>query len=239
MVSLVRLRPDDRWGVIHQYSLDAARKWGVPGVRCSVCGATWSQSGSVYPELDVSSFPGRERLLSGRPVPVADYLSLRNSLRDFLGTEKPLPPGSEFGPLVGTHKGEVGDVTWLNPWTPLLTSKTLGKLRERGVDLRTWRAEISQDGHPLDLREPEASLSIDALPLEPQQREPCQACGRTGLRFQDLRGLTEPREAADFYRARNFPTLVLVSQRLADVLKDIRASNVIFEIPFSGESVRL
>jgi hypothetical protein len=76
VVDLVELVPDDSV----DYSIDASHEWGLPGVRCDVCGATWGKVGVSYPTADLSSLPNSERFTDVSPVTWGEFVCGRQGL---------------------------------------------------------------------------------------------------------------------------------------------------------------
>src|SRR5581483_3180819 len=101
-------------------SVEAVHKWGLPGIICPVCGATWALSGVAYPSVDVGSLADPSPYTSYSPVPLDRFLELRREVFPLVPDGRAPPPGTQFGPLVGKLLGEVGDFAWVNPWTMLL-----------------------------------------------------------------------------------------------------------------------
>lgn len=220
-MSLYRIGPDDSdRGPANRYELDAAHEWGLPGVRCPACGATWAMAGPAFPALDPSGLPSAGKYRDGWPVTPEELEALRRPLLPLLPGGYVPPPGTQFGPLVGKARGAFEDFVWVNPWTLLLGREALTKLREAGVRLPAAVAPRLKfrGGAPAELLElqvePAGELAEESFA---EAGRPCPACGRDGRRPErfivDARSLPS---GVDIFRVRNFPTLILVTGAFAE-----------------------
>jgi uncharacterized double-CXXCG motif protein len=230
------LRPEDlsrRTG-----DVNAAHRWGLPGVHCPTCGATWSDGSDAYPSVDLSSQPERKEFEVPRPEPFAEFVRLRELVRPYVPPGVPLWPGTVFGPLVGTASGTFGSFCFQNPWTLLALRETLERLQPEGLrGLKGCRTELRfRKKNPPELLElelhPFGLLHPDCLP--PDLQPPCETCGR-----QDFTRPEEPTlEAAslpthtDLFRLAGFMTMLIATERFADAVRRLDLSGIVFrEIP--------
>lgn len=218
--------------------LNARRRWLLPGARCSTCGATWSASGHQYPAVDLSQLPERGELEKPRPEPFPEFARLRERVRPLAPPDARLPPGTGFGPLVGTAHGDLGPLTWQGDYLLLLRRDTLERLRAEGIrgllgcptELR-WRQQ-----HPPELLElqiePHGRLHPDCLP--PDLPPPCATCGRLGLRLPELPILEAASLPAnlDLFRIGNFATVIVGTEQFMDAARRLELDGITFrELP--------
>lgn len=219
-------------------SVNAAHKWGLPGVHCSACGATWSDGADAYPSVDLSGLPDHEEFEEPRPEPFEEFARLRERVRSLVPPHLPLGPGTEFGPLVGSAMGSFGQLHLPNPWTLLARREAVEKLREagpRGVKGCPMEVRFRQKNHPdlLELElEPHGALHPDCIPSD---REPlCTTCGRDAFRRPDeplLERASLP-EHLDLFRLAGYTTMILCTERFHDAVQRVALDEVVFrELP--------
>lgn len=114
-------------------TIDAAHQWGLPGVHCPTCGATWAGGFDAYPSVDLSGLPNRHEYEEPRPEPFEEFARLREQVLPLLPPGTSLKPGSSFGPLVGAGTGSFGSFCFQNPWTLLVRPEALAKLQAEGL----------------------------------------------------------------------------------------------------------
>ncbi len=223
----------------HTGYANAIHKWALPGLRgCPGCGATWSSTGHEYPGLDLSSLAEREDLVKARPEPFNEYSRLRELIQPFAPAGSALPPGTEFGPLVGTALGSFGPFCFQNAWTLLVQHDVLERLLAEGVrGLKGCRTELRfrQKKAPelLELQiEPHGLLHPDCIP--PQERVPCTTCGRQGFSLPDepiLDAVSLPTEL-DLFRLANFSTVIVATERFKEAVQRLELGEIVFrELP--------
>ncbi len=109
-----RLREDTTAG--YTGGISAKSKWGLPGVKCPNCGATWADSAISYPCVDLSQHPHRAEFEEPRPEPIEEFERLREQVRPLVPEGLPLDPGTLLGPAVGTAQGRFGPFCFETPW---------------------------------------------------------------------------------------------------------------------------
>lgn len=217
---------------------NAAHKWGLPGARCAACGATWASSGHMYPAVDLSRLPERGEFETARPEPFPEFARLRELVRPLAPPSAKLPPGTEFGPLVGTARGDLGPVTWQGDYLLMLRRDALDRLQAEGVrGLLGCRTELRfrQKTPPelLELQiEPHGRLHPDCLP--PDLPPPCATCGRVGFRLPEepiLDAASLPIEL-DLFRVGNYATVIIGTDRFMDAVLRLELPGIAFrELP--------
>ncbi len=207
----------------------AERRWSLPGLEdCPGCRATWAGV-LVYPAVDLSELAGASELEDARPEPFNEYTRLREWVRPYCPPDVPLEPGTAFGPLVGSARGRWGPLT-LDMETLLVREDVLQVLAEMelGGIVPVWprfRRPPSPRVAELALR-PRGRLHPDCLP--PERPDPCSICGRREWTLPPHRWLDPASlpEDLDVFRLEDAPTLVIVSERFADVLGRLEPSDV-------------
>ncbi|NMO20859.1 hypothetical protein HPC49_30085 [Pyxidicoccus fallax] len=199
---------------------NAAHKWGLPGVSCPDCKATWAGSGLDYPAVDLSGHSVAKKLSKAYlEEDFEEFERLREQVRALLPPGHPLLPGTTFGPLVGKARGPFSALIHQSPGTLLIQPDALELLQREGLrGLRGCRTEMrfSPKGIPemLNLHiEPSGLLHSDCIPRGTPP--PCPKCGRHGFRLPDepiLDAASLP-DDLDLFRLRNFATLLIVTER--------------------------
>lgn len=228
-------KPDDSgWGKEHDYIIDAVHARGLPGVICPLEGA-WAITGINYPTVDVALIDSRVGELPVHPIPIEDYRDLVVKIEPITGPERPLRPGTNFGPLRGTMRGLLGDFAWVTSWTMLVRRSAYQELLSAGFSLDGAEAKISavfapacefEDGSTEPLVELEARCKVALANLP--SRELCPGCGRLPL--------TKPKgivlEAASYdsalplQRIVEMPTYLVVNDELGEFIRSRGFSNI-------------
>ncbi|MFP2958637.1 double-CXXCG motif protein [Myxococcus sp. 1LA] len=220
----------------HRGDFNAAHRWRLPGLAaCPGCGATWSSSGHMYPAVDLSGLPEQDLFLKARSVPFAEFTRLREQVRPLAPSTATLPPGTRFGPLVGTAQGDLGPLTWQGSYLLLLRQDTLAQLQAEGVRrLMGVRAELRfRQKHPPELwelqLEPGGLLHPQCLP--PELAPPCKTCGRLGLRLPDapiLDGASLPTDR-DVFRLGNYATVLVGTETFMGAVRRLGLEGIHFQ----------
>lgn len=217
---------------------DAGHKWGLPGVICPSCGATWGSSGSQYPGVDLSQLLEREEFEVARAEPFHEFARLRELVRPLAPPQAKLPPGTEFGPLVGRASGKFGPFTWQGDILMLVLPDVLQRLQAEGLrGLLGCRTELRfRQKNPQELLElqiePRGRLHPDCIP--PDVPPPCTLCGRQGFRLPDepiLDAASLPTDL-DLFRVGNFATVIVGTERFKDTVQRLELDGILFrELP--------
>lgn len=231
-MKLFEIGPDKRnWGRLYEYQIEASHKWGLPGLRCSVCD-TWATVGPAYPQVDVSGLPNASRYSERSPVSSEELEILRKPLSQLLPPGSDLPPGTDLGPLIGRATGQFGDFAWCF-WWMLARPATVSKLKEENLNLpAAVPAQLrfkSQDSVSLLEFAVECQVNLDPESLSMREEE-CSVCGRKPWRL--LNGLVVKKssipENLDLFKPREFPTRILATERFADVIRSLRFTDITF-----------
>lgn len=232
---LFHAKPDDvRWGRIYKYDINAAHKWGLPGVKCSACGSTWATTGIEYPAVDLSILPTAYRYRDRRPVSIEELNDLRLPIVPLLPPNAILNPGTDLGPLVGKAWGKFGDFAWLAPWTMLMRREVYEKLSSYGVQLpiegMAPELKFRSKSFP-DLVEPQieplANLVSDSF--LPSESFSCLACGRDSRKLERfiVDGNSVPNHV-DLFRTRDHPTYILATELFVNAVQKLSMTDILF-----------
>ncbi len=218
--------------------ISATHRWGMPGIHCPTCGATWSDGSDAYPSVDLTDLPEREEFERPRPEPYAEFARLREVVRPLMPEGVPIEPGTKMGPLVGTASGPFEAFDFLNPWTMLIQREPLQQLQAEGVrGLKGCRTALRfRRKHPPELLEleihPHGQLHTDCLP--PDRAPPCSTCGREGFRLPEeplLDAASLPAHT-DLFRVGNWTTVIIASERFEVAVRRLGLKGIVFrEIP--------
>ena len=167
----------------------------------------------------------------------ARFEHLRSVVRPLFPSGTLLPPGTEFGPLVGKAWGSFGPFAWLNPWTLLVRREVLEQLQAqhlRGLKGCPTALRFPQK-QPPELLEleflPRGLLHSDCLPERPA---PCERCGRDAFSLPErlLLDATSLPNDLDLFRLANFATLLVATEGFAEAVRRMGPSDVSFrELP--------
>lgn len=228
------LSADDSTG--YTGNVDAAHKWGLPGVHCPTCGLIWSGGSEAYPAVDLSVLPEKKLFEKARPEPFEEFARLRELVRPLVPMGMPLKPGSGFGPLVGPASGTFGQLFMQNGWTLMVRREALERLQAAGVrGLLGCPMEVrfrSKKNPPelLELQiEPHGRLHDDCLP--PDRPPPCPTCERQGITLPKPFILHSPSQPShlDVYRLRDFPTVLIATERFVEAARRLELDGVTFQ----------
>jgi len=206
--------------------------WNAPRV------ASPGGAGHDYPGVDLSQLPERGAFETARAEPFSEFARLRELVRPLVPPNAPLPPGTNFGPLVGTARGDFGPFTWLGSSRLLVRREALDRLLGEGVrGLLGCRTELRfRQKRPPELLEPQMEphgrLHPDCfLPAVPS---PCSTCGRLGLRRPDeplLDAASLPTDL-DLFRVGNFATMIVGTERFRATVRRLDLDGLTFrELP--------
>ncbi|PTL77501.1 double-CXXCG motif protein [Vitiosangium sp. GDMCC 1.1324] len=221
--------------------VDASHKWGLPGIICPACKATWSGGSKAYPSVDLTPVVALGDFEKARPEPAEEYERLRELVRPLLPPGAVLDPGSGMGPLVGSAQGRFGSLVSPYPWWLLVRREALEKLQAEGLrglkGCRTqlrFRQRASPELLELELL-PVGCAHPDCLP--PGRKPPCTRCGRLGLILPHdlvLDATTLPSNL-DVFRLRDFSTVIVCTEPFVDACQRLGLDGVTFRpLPTKG-----
>ncbi|HEX8439644.1 double-CXXCG motif protein [Archangium sp.] len=228
-----RIRKDRASG--YTSAIDAAHKWGLPGViACPACKATWSDNSRAYPSVDLNPVASLADFEKARAEPIEEYERLCELVRPFLPLGALLEPGAGFGPLVGKAQGRFGPLVLSpSPWWPLVQREALEKLQAEDLSgLKGCRTELR-----FRQRNSPELLELELLPvgrahpdcLPPNRKPPCLRCGRFGLTLPDdllLDAGTLPSHL-DVFRLEDF-SVIVCTERFVEACQRLGLDGVAF-----------
>jgi uncharacterized double-CXXCG motif protein len=205
---------------------DYGHQWGLPGVECSVCKATWSSTGGAYPSVDLSHLPLEEqkKYLPRVEKNYEEFERLREQVRPLVPAGVPLKPGTDFGPLHGSARGEFGPLVLFFAWELLMRREPLERLQAEGLrGLKGCRTALRfRKKNPPELLEmellPRGRLHADCLPERPP---PCSQCKRDGFKWPEeplLDAATLPQDL-DLFRLAGFMTRIIATERFVEAVR--------------------
>jgi uncharacterized double-CXXCG motif protein len=214
--------------------IDAAHKWGLPGVRCPICNSWWSTVGLEYPSVDLTNFPEEKLYREARSESLSEFLKLKQKIANAFPQLTMLKPGAEFGPSVGKAIGKRFDgFVWRAWWTICLEANALEKLKGNALSLpNSVKAELR-------FKKEEQEIFEFDLPLKGKltngiyddiQSKYCNTCGRDSASKPDeilIEHLSLPTDI-DIFRVSNFTTIILVTDKFVETVTNLGIKGAIF-----------
>ena len=228
---IFQVEPDrDRWP--GPYDIDGKHTWGLPGVTCPSCRATWASVGTIYPSVDLSALPNEQRFRTppwknARPVPLEVLNELRRPILPLMPDGSVPPPGAAFGPFEGRGKGIPSHLAWPVPWIMLVRREASEPLIRAGIRLsalvpsaiRFDRKDVPEllevEAHPI------ARLAAPSLPAD--GAPPCEGCGRRAISMPNrfvLERSSVPRDL-DLFRGKEPTTYFFATERFAEAVLNL------------------
>jgi uncharacterized double-CXXCG motif protein len=201
-------------------------KWGLPGVHCPACNATWAATGDAYPSVDLSHLPAQEqkKYLPRVEEDYAEFERLREQVRPLVPPGVHLWPGTDFGPMNGSAQGEFGPLVVVNPWELLMRPEPLERLQAEGLrGLKGCCTALRfRKKNPPELLEmellPRGCFHPDCVLERPL---PCPKCERRGLKGPEepiLDAATLPQDL-DLFRLADFKTMIIANERFVEAVR--------------------
>jgi uncharacterized double-CXXCG motif protein len=214
--------------------IDAAHKWGLPGVQCPICNNWRSNVGLEYPSVDLTNFTDEKFYRKARSEPLSEFLKLKQEIAGAFPQLPMLKPGATFGSSVGKAVGRRFDgFVWRAWWTICLEASALEKLKNSGLSLpNSVKAELK-------FKKEEQEIFEFDLPLKGKltngvydsiQLKYCDACGRDSASKPDeilIEHSSLPTDI-DIFRISNFTTIILVTERFVKTVTDSGIKGAIF-----------
>jgi uncharacterized double-CXXCG motif protein len=214
--------------------VEATNKWGLPGVHCPACDATWG-AGFSYPCVDLTPVAALADFEEARPEPIEEYERLCELVRPLLPPGALLEPGTTFGPSIGKAQGRFGQFVMNYSWILMVQREALEKLQAEDLrGLKGCRAELrfrqrnSPELFELEIL-PKGRLHRDCLPSDYQP--PCSRCGRSFIPLPDdlLLDATSLSRELDLFRLEDFSQVIVCTKRFADACKRLGLDGVVFQ----------
>jgi len=222
-------------GAGHTGYCRAKSRWGLPGVHCPKCGATWADAATAYPCVDLSDLPERAEFEKARPEPIEEFERLRELVRPLAPLGAPLPPGTNFGPSVGSAQGKFGPFYFDYAWILFMRREAMESLRAEGVrGMEGGKPELRfrQKSNPPELLElqliPHGLLHPDCLPSRPPA---CTRCELDSFQLPNnlLLDAASLPEHTDVFRLANFATVLVGNERFKDAVERLKLDGIRFE----------
>lgn len=221
--------------------IDGSYKWGLPGVICPVCRATWGGGSIAYPSVDLTPIAALADFENPRAEPIEEYERLRTLVQPLLPPGALLEPGTPLGPFHGQYRGRFGQFVAPDPWWLLARREALDALQAHNLSgLKGCRAllQTRQTGLPelLELEIlPHGRLHPNCLPAK--RAPPCPRCERMGLSLPDellLDSETLP-EHLDLFRLEDFSSVMVCTERFFTCYQQLGLDGIVFQ-PLSASS---
>jgi uncharacterized double-CXXCG motif protein len=212
--------------------LDAALKWGIPGIDvCPSCGGeSIAVMGLEYPCVDLSSLPARDLSILEEPqqTPFSEYERLREAVRPY-APNTILEPGASFGPLIGKGSGWFAEI-YRGLWIMCLRVEAMQQLSDagiRGMQACPIQVEFTRRGIELV----NLQFEINGRFHVPGRKPPCPQCGD---RFLDevpeplsLDRATLPTHV-DIFRLLDAPAYIIANERFVDAARSLHLEGATF-----------
>ena len=219
----------------HTGQINASHKWGLPGLSCSTCGATWSGSASAFPSVDLTSLPERAAFETARPEPFEEFVRLRELVRPLVPPGTQLLPGAEFGPLEGTASGSFGPLFLQSSWMPLIRREAWERLQATELQgLQAFPTQLRfRQKNPPELLELEIAAHGRLHPdcFLPEAPTRCPQCGRLEARRPEnmlLETASLP-EQRDLFRLTDFETTLIGTERFVEAVQRLGLEGAAFQ----------
>lgn len=219
----------------------------LTGVDCPVC-TQWG-GGFRYPTIECAEVTalgqgiGRflqkgnmdSRRKMPRPMTVAEYASVKSMLKPLLGPNRPVMPGTSFGPIKGEMRGPVHDFTWSAGTALFVKESVFRDIRDAGfpvagacadLTFKTYsgRRWLRNEGPGEPLVELEVPPTARLAPAVEHYR--CDLCGRTQVTRRIVVDRASFDESLPVQRVYEHPPRIVVSESFAKFIRARRYSGV-------------
>ncbi|MGA2866366.1 MAG: double-CXXCG motif protein [Verrucomicrobiota bacterium] len=221
----------------------------LPAAECGNCAGRpgadgWGDPALCYPHISIPASLKPARYRERFTVTWAEYEELKAPLRELVPAHLPLPPGTEFGPLVGVSGGgPLTDFAWLWSWHCFVRAQVLDRLNQKlGVAIQAVPAQFRSRR-----KEKPDYLELVALPLArvsdatrsgltPGASECCRRQFVSGdyFAYAETPGVPIRVKAsslpvdADIFRIRELSRRVLCSERFHNAVLELGFQNINF-----------
>lgn len=228
MPSVYLCRPDlDGWAIRHKPDIRAAHATGLPGLICPTEGP-WATTGLSYPTVDVNNVKALVGNLKRWPVSLAVFEGLREKLTTLLPASTWLEPGTDFGPLIGSASGTIGDFGWPTWWDMVVRESVLAAMREAGFSLRARVAELKFRKKQHETLH-ELEIWPTALAVGYTRSVPCELCGRVDDSVPDEFAVdgSSLRPEEPFQRLFQFPSHIIANEAMAAFIRSRGLTDIV------------
>ncbi|KFE67776.1 hypothetical protein DB31_8259 [Hyalangium minutum] len=208
-----------------------------------MCGVSGAVTGDAYPSVDLSHLPPEEqkKYLPRFEQDYAEFERLREQVRPLVPPGVHLWPGTKFGPMNGTARGDFGPLVLHHPWTLLMRREPLELLQAEGLSgLKGCRTALR-----FRKKNPPELLELELLPrgkLHPdyllEQRPPCPRCENEPVEAPEMPTLDAnslPQDL-DVFRFADFLTMIIATERFVEAVRRLGyEQDILFrELPVHG-----
>lgn len=229
-MSLLRVLPD--WER-YDFELELKRQWRIPGVDCATCGAQWADAATIYASTSLEDLENSVSFIAPRNVPLDEFLALRNAVESANPEILELPPGTQFGRLVGEIHGQCTDLAVFPIASVLISLKAFKRLASVLEMPATVAVNCLNNDESTD-----TILELD-LPLlgnltNPTitgSPDPCASCGRVGKSWptDPVVEVAERNASVNLFRLRNFSTMIIASEKFVQTYKKLGMRGLKFQ----------
>lgn len=110
-----------------------------------------------------------------KPMDPDERKNLAARLMPILGQDRPIGPGTVFGPMVGEAKGKIGDFAWHSSWNPIVRESTFKEIQKAGFPLVGVPAQLKFQKDPGELL---IQLEVRPTAKLASSYTQCDICGR-------------------------------------------------------------
>ena len=163
----------------------AGAQCAMTGIYCPEC-TQWGDVGVWYPTVDCAIMSALDEEIAKyvkytssrgawKPMNIDEYKKLAARLIPILGEDRPVKPGTGFGPMEGKVDGEIGDFAWHSSFLPLVRESIFKEIRNSGFPVIGAPAKLKFKKDPGEM--------LIQLELRPTARlassvQQCDMCGR-------------------------------------------------------------
>ncbi|REJ79154.1 MAG: hypothetical protein DWQ47_06845 [Acidobacteria bacterium] len=216
----------------NNFQLDLKRQWSLPGVNCPTCKSQWANAGTIYAATSLEGLSNSSHYTEPRNVPLDEYLELMDEVRSANPDLLHLPPGAEFGQLVGAMRGQCTDLAIYSIASLLIS---LGAYKKLSAILEMPGTVAINCRNREVLIDPVLELDLPFFgrltnPTITGSPDPCASCGRVGISLPNNPVVEVPeRDAAiNLFRLINFPTIVVATQEFVEAYMNLGLSGLKF-----------
>ena len=200
----------------------------IPGISCDVCGA-WSSSSRLRVPLPAEA----DEFVGVAFLSVVSWIDRRCRWASLLGVEPGLiEPGARLGPPSGARlAGVVEDVVHPIPGAIWVAARVREALERRGLIGVSFAAvQLSPEGGQAELWELVVHGRAWRHGSTEESLRLCEICGRRGFPSPTNLVVDEARwDGSDFVFLDGNPNIVVVTERVAEVLNAHDFTNVVVE----------
>lgn len=208
------------------YNLNAANKWGLPGIKCDKCCSTWSVTGLEYPDIQLEIFKKEKEFSKPCVVSNARYNELLEMVKKELGKDLLIMPGTDFGPSKGILRGKPFDFLLSVRWTIVVRESVLRVFELDGIrGIIPVKPELKKTGKMQ--AEEYYELAVYPYAQMPEKirkeiiKKRCDLCGREEFTVPERLIISEKTTPGDLdiFRGRDVTTYIFVTERFKEVVE--------------------